>query len=203
MAASANASWVAKFRALPRAARWGVVAAAGTLAYFGLEAAVIDPTNRMNAEADAAALTVARAVDQASRRSEADSTIALAVSKFGEVALPGDFQTVTAELDNAVQEVFKGRGIEPGTSKKDKPALLGREVMSGVLPASKEVQRLGIEVKFECAQELVGALIADLERSPSITKVSEVKIETLRDKEKVKVTVTPEAWIIVEKGARR
>jgi hypothetical protein len=180
-----------------------VVALAGTLAYFGLEWAVIDPTNRMNAEADAAALTVARAVDQASRRSEADSTIALAVSKFGEVALPGDFQTVTAELDNAVQEAFKGRGIEPGRSNKRKPAPLGRDVMAGLLPVNKEVQRIGAEVTFECDQALVGALIADLERSDRITTISEINIKTLADKGKVQATIVPEAWIIVEKGARR
>jgi hypothetical protein len=180
-----------------------LVAAVVTGLYFLVEWAIIDPTNRMNAEADAAAVTVARAVDQASRRADADSTIALAVSKFGEVALPGDFQTVTADLDNAVQEVFKGRGIEPGRSNKRKPAPLGRDVMAGVLAANKEVQRLGIEVTFECAQELVGALIADLERSPGITTVSEINIKTLADKGKVQATIVPEAWIIRDKGGAR
>lgn len=203
MSGGSSKSSFAKFMALPRAARWGLVAAALTGLYFLAEWAIIDPTNRMNAEADAAAVTVERAVDQASRRADADSTIALAVSKFGEVALPGDFQTVTADLDNAVQEVFKGRGIEPGRSNKRKPAPLGRDVMAGVLPANKEAQRLGIEVTFECAQELVGALIADLERSPSITTVSEINIKTLADKGKVQATIVPEAWIIREKGGTR
>ena len=203
MVAAATRSWGAKFRALPRAVRWGVVTGALTALYFGLEWAVIDPTNRMNAEADAAALSVGRAVDQAGRRTDADSTIALAVSKFGEVALPGDFQTVTAELDNAVQEVFKGRGIEPGRSSKRKPSPLGRDVMAGLLPANKEVQRIGAEVTFECDQALVGALIADLERSDRITTISEINIKTLADKGKVQATIVPEAWIIVDKGARR
>lgn len=195
--------WKTRFLALPRAAQWGLTAAALTAVYFGVEWAVIDPTNRMNAEADAAALTIERAVGQASRRSEADGAMALNLSRFGEVALPGDFQTVTAELDTAVQEVFKGRGIEPGRSNKRKPTALGRDVMAGLLPANKEVQRIGAEVTFECAQELVGALIADLERSARITTISEINIKTLADKGRVQATIVPEAWIIVEKGARR
>ncbi|MFM9959469.1 MAG: hypothetical protein ACKVZJ_15540 [Phycisphaerales bacterium] len=189
--------------ALPRAARWAVLALLAVLGYFGVEAAVLDPMNQMNAQADAAALTIQKAVDQAGRRAEADGTIALAVSRFGDVALPGDFQTVTAELDNAVQEVFKGRGVEPGRSNKRKPTPLGRDVMSGVLPANKEVQRIGLEVTFESDQALVGALIADIERSPIITTISEINIKTLPDKGKVQATIVPEAWIIVEKGARR
>lgn len=191
------------YAGLPRAARWGVLALLGLAGYFAVEALVLDPMNRMNNDANIAALTIQRAVDQAGRRAEADSTIALAVSRHGDVALPGDFQTVTAELDNAVQEVFKGRGVEPGRSNKRKPSPLGRDVMSGVLPANKEIQRIGLEVTFESDQALVGALIADLERSGVITTISEVNIKTLADKGKVQATIVPEAWIIVEKGARR
>lgn len=191
------------YAGLPRAARWGVLALLGLAGYFAVEALVLDPMNRMNNDANIAALTIQRAVDQAGRRAEADSTIALAVSRYGDVALPGDFQTVTAELDNAVQEVFKGRGVEPGRSNKRKPSPLGRDVMSGVLPANKEIQRIGLEVTFESDQALVGALIADLERSGVITTISEVNIKTLADKGKVQATIVPEAWIIVEKGARR
>lgn len=192
-----------RFETLPRAARWGLLAGLAVGGYFVVELLVLDPMNRMNAEADAAAVSIERAVEQAGRRAEADGTIALAVSRYGEVALPGDFQTVTAELDNAVQEVFKGRGVEPGRSNKRKPSPLGRDVMSGVLPVNKEIQRIGLEVTFESDQALVGALIADLERSARITTISEVNIKTLPDKGKVQATIVPEAWIIVEKGARR
>ena len=188
-------AWKVRFDALPRAARWGLSAAALTALYFGVEWAVIDPTNRMNAEADAAALTIEGAGGNYAVSVKADGAMALNLSRFGEVALPGDFQTVTAELDTTVQEVFKGRGIEPGRSNKRKPTALGRDVMAGLLPANKEVQRIGAEVTFECAQELVGALIADLERS--------ARIKTLADKGRVQATIVPEAWIIVEKGARR
>lgn len=191
------------YAGLPRAGRWLVWAAAGAGAYFGIVEPTLDATNTLATQAGASKLWIERAVDQAGRRTEADSVMALNVARFGDVLPPGDFKVVAKDLDIVVDDALKARGVTGYKTSKRRPSPLGRDAMTGVLPANREVQRIGVEVSFEATAELVAAVVADLERSPSITAVSEVSLKTASDKKKVQATIVPEAWIFVEKGARR
>lgn len=193
----------ALYSGLPRAGRWLFWAVAGAGAYFGIVEPTLDATNALATQADASKLWIDRAVDQADRRTEADSVMALNVSRFGEVLPPGEFNIVAKDLDIVVDDALKARGVTGYKTTKRRPSPLGREAMTGVLPANREVQRIGVEVSFEATAELVAAVVADLERSPSITAVSEVNLKSGADKKKVQATIVPEAWIFVEKGARR
>lgn len=191
------------FHSLPRAARWGVTAALGVGVYFGVVEPLVDLTNRLNAEADVARLTIDRAVEQAARRKDADSTTSLSVSRFGQVELPAEFQVVSRDLDRAIDSAFEGREVSGKRTSKRRPAPLGRDAMAGALPAGREVQRISAEMTFEASQETVAKVLADLERSPIITQVSDINLRLIPDKKRVQATLVPEAWVFADKGGRR
>lgn len=197
------ASFWAWFGSLPRSARWGAFAVAGALAYFSVVEPIMDRTNEWNSDADVSKLGIDKAVEQAGRRSEADNTMALNISQYGEVLLPGEFQVVSKDLDVVVDAAMKSRGLSGYRTNKRKPTPLGRDVMSSVVPANKSVQRIGVEVTFEATQEQVASIVAELEKSSNITLISEVNLKVGSDKKKVQATLVPEAWIYVESGVKR
>jgi len=190
-------------RTSSRAARWAVWTVLALAVYLGVAEPLIDLTNSLNNAADGSDNAINRAVQNAARRASADQSMKLNVQHYGLVELPAEFTTVSADLDRAIEVAFKGHEVSGKRTSKRRPAPLGRDAMSGAIPAGREVQRISAEVSFEASQEVVAKVIADLERSPIITQISDINLRVVPDKKRVQATITPEAWIYVEKGARK
>jgi len=106
-----------------------------------------------------------------------------------------------ADLTSAIASVLADHQVE-GTEIKEKSSIkFARTEMMQLLPPGMEGEKLVTEVRFEATQEEAYAVIAALERHPSIETITSVQVMKktgLRPNENKAVVVraTVEAWAL-------
>ena len=190
---------------LPRAARWGAAFVAFVATYFVVVEPALDFSAELGAKADRAAVALQRYSDQATARTEADRDIALGVSSYGDVALPGDSRARQNELFSRISAILQKHGIDRPNITAGRPIPLGREVLVDIVGPNQEVQKLVFDLKIEGTPESIAAVISDLERTPQVTAVGQVTLRRTGKEadRKLQATILPEAWVIGERGGGR
>ncbi|MFM9996103.1 MAG: hypothetical protein ACKVU4_09915 [Phycisphaerales bacterium] len=187
------------YRTLPRAARWGVLALAGVLAYFVVVEPVMDQTNawasKANARADAIALV-------RSGGGAEDDAVSLGLKQFGNVLPPGDPRERAVAFHTKVLEVIEKHGVKNHTSTNRNAPLSRGPLLTALAPANT-VDRLIREVKFEATPETLAAVIADLERTPEVAAVTRVQVRKGENGRMVQATIDAEAWVLAKGNAGR
>ncbi len=191
-----------KFRDLPRAARWGIVAVGLLVAYFLVIEPVIDTINKVNSKADD---RIGQLVALTHDPSGNAADIALGVRKFGEVLLPGDEQTRSVAFNRRVSAILAKHKINDNSTTRKMP--LGQGPLKDVYGDASRIDRLVREVQFEGTPEDIAAVISELESAPEVAAVSRIQIRHGDQKDTagriLKATVSAEAWIVSEKGRGR
>lgn len=195
---------LARFSALPRAARWALVAGSFVLGYFVIVEPLIDASARAAARADALQAGLHRRLDAAGERSGATQQLALAASQFGAPLAPGGPERASV-LNARIESIFRDRLVSNLSIKARAPTALPRTAMAGGVPEGKQVQRLVLDVEFECEPAVAFAVIADLEQTREVASLGRVNIRRLdREGRKiVQVSLAPEAWTLSPRGAAR
>jgi hypothetical protein len=187
------------YRGLPRAGRWGLLALAGLLAYFGVVEPVVDKTGALNARAEARARAIAEV-----RAGGATAAADLGLRQFGVVEPPGDPRERAVAFDRRVLEVLEKHSVERHTSNTKTAPLAPGPLLAALAPANQKVDRRIREIQFETTPETLAAVIADLERIPEVAAVSRVQIRKADDGGRtLRATVAAEAWTLARKGANR
>jgi hypothetical protein len=73
-------------------------------------------------------------------------------------------------------------------------------------PQTEQIDRSQAEIKFDAVPETFAAVLADLEKSPEVTAISEVEVRKAdRDPSSrtLSVTIRAETWSIARKGRGR
>lgn len=193
------------YRRLPRAGRWLVLLALGVTIYLGIIEPALDATNALSVRADASARRLDGYVEQARSHERAESSLALAVMRFGRLDLPVASDDRAQRLLEVIDEAVGTQGISDWGQSQGRAVELGRDVMGDVIDADMRVERLQIELKINRATpEQVSGVLATLEASPEITAIGQVQIRRIGDADDrlVEATIVPEAWIVREKGGR-
>ena len=194
---------VAYYRSLPRAARWMLWALAGLVLYF----AVIDPLVGLyasishRASAEAAMLVGFEQSRQTS--DDATASVAAGVSRFGEVAGPGDPDGRPDLFGRKVAEILTVHGIKDQKTTT-RSSTLGRGPLLDSLGQGSQVMRYAIEMQFDSTPEQVAAIVADLEKTPEVAAVTKVQIRRLdEDRSRtVHATISAETWLLTRKSGR-
>lgn len=196
---------VSKFKSLPRAARWGIGFVAFVVAYFGIVEPVIDLTSKLNAAADRDGSRLAAYSAQAQAREDQSNSLQIGLKRFGDVALPTTDTNRSNQVFTKISNTLKERNIAKPSITQSRGVSLGKDALLELLSPNQEVQRLAFEIKLEGSPEDVAGVIADLERIPEITTISQVVVRRLGKEEdrKLQATITPEVWVIAERGGRR
>ena len=195
----------ARWRALPRAARWGIFAAAGIGAYFLIVEPLMESTASLSAKADNAARQLREYDRQKAARTEALAQIALGASAFGEVAVPSKDSRLVNQVQNQITRLLGDHGVTEYNLQQLRGNALGRGVLTGLIkPEAEELQRVQITVTLTDKTSTVLSVIADLERIPEISAFGQTQLRRLdKTKDRVQATVTPEVWVVVSReGAR-
>lgn len=187
------------YRSLPRAARWGVLALAGVLAYFVVVEPVVDRTNawatRADARADAIALVRSGPAE--------DDAVTLGLKQFGAVLPPGDPRERGDAFRTKVLDVIEKHGVRNHTSTTRNAPLNRGPLLAALAPTNQRVDRLIREIKFEATPETLAAVIADLERTPEVAAVTRVQVRKGENGRVVQATIDAEAWILTKGNASR
>ncbi len=196
----------ATFSKMPRAARWGLLAAIGIGTYFVVIEPLLDHLNRLSAASDSKAATLASHAKSAKQLEQDAERVALGVRRYGEVLEPGDPEQRALEFNRAVDEILKNNGVrEHTTTTRTSP--MGPGPLVARVGAEFRIDRLIKDIQFMSEPEQAAAVIADLERTASVATVSRVQIRQsdTRDKtsSQVRVSLAVEAWLLARKGKSR
>lgn len=209
---------IARFAALPRAARWLVLGGVAIAAYFAVVEPVLDATAKLDA---AYALKLAR-LEAAARDHATDSSVEsdvkLGVQRYGLVSMPGAPKDRSEAVNRRIAQVLMAHSVRDVTTTVKETPLSGNTLARELGPSGDggvelRVDRLVTELQFEASPEAVAAVVADLERSPEITTVSRVQLRKAAagggsgskssSSRLVKAVVAAEAWQTVRKGRSR
>jgi hypothetical protein len=195
-------SW---FASVPRATRWAITAFAAFLFYFLIMEPAIDRINRLSAEADAFAATLATFAASDGPQKRALETLALGTRQYGEVEFLGNEATRPVAFNRAVDKVLEEHKVS-NTKSRAKKAPLGSGPLASKMGPDVRVERVIRDIEFDATPEKVAAVVAGLEQSPQVSTVARVQLRHIESKDgrarQVHAVVTAEAWLEAPKGRR-
>ncbi|MEE3001300.1 MAG: hypothetical protein VX908_01260 [Planctomycetota bacterium] len=113
---------------------------------------------------------------------------------FGPLDLPNKKAEGSLTLIESVQQILANRGITNDTFYQSQSANIKASVLPGVARAGEKIERIKGELDFESKPDVAIAVIADMERSPDIEAISDLKIDKLGNGQ-VRTRLTIEAWV--------
>lgn len=201
------------FAALPRSARWVVLAGAFMGVYFLVIEPLLDRANNHDAAADAIENNLRRASQLSDEDSDDGRLLATGMKTYGRPQLPSDAAAKPESVQRIVDQILEDHGVDSRTKTERNSTMTGDRARA--LAADGKIERYIVEVSFEATQETVAAIIADLEQAPGISAVSRVKIDRTaiggRFGEdfgapgaggesaagRVRATISAEAWVLL------
>jgi uncharacterized membrane protein YgcG len=207
---------------LPRAARWALWAVLIFVAYFLLAEPAFVRTDEFNGRADAIDSSLARERAIAAAWSDSNTPAAAARAAFGAPLPPGPSEARSRALYTRVNRILESHRVAADITERRAPLReTGVELLAG--PGNR-VDRFILDLTFESTPETAAAVVADLESAEEVAAVSRVQMrraETARGgagegagagggrgggggggTRRVRVTLSPEAWILVPAGGR-
>lgn len=195
-----------RFVALPRAARWAVLALVLVGAYLlGIEPA-IDAAASVNDRADRREAML-RWLDRESSNPDGEvSQIRSGVERFGKVDPPGDPRQRSEQISEALTRILTAHDVrEQTTTSRTVPLSTGP--MIAFLQPNQILQKQVVEVTFESPPEVVARVVADLEREPCVSTVSRITMRRTEEQDRsrrggggmVRAGLTVEAWFVSQK----
>ena len=181
---------VERFKGLPRSWQWILLATTFMVAFLTW-AYVIAPIGDGWAEQ---ANRIEADLDRTSSGIAMDAHTKNAVMIFGPLDLPNKKADGSLTLIENVQMILADRGITNDTFYQSQSANIKASVLPGVARAGEKIERIKGELDFESKPEVAIAIIADMERSPEIEAISNLKMDKLGNGQ-VRTRLTVEAWV--------
>ncbi|MHC4776206.1 MAG: hypothetical protein ACYTBR_13205, partial [Planctomycetota bacterium] len=184
-----------RYLRLPRAGQWAVAAAVGIALFMAWNDYVLTWAAALNDQADKL-LADAREAAGGERRARRLNGLRNVIQGLGPVERPGsESQADDLALNDAVNEVLKAHRVSEDSFNYRGPEKLKRGTLSQILRPGQRVERITGDLRFDASPEEAIAIIAELEASPTIEAVSDVRLAVLAGRQRVRVDLTVESWI--------
>ncbi|MHC4141359.1 MAG: hypothetical protein ACYSUF_05565 [Planctomycetota bacterium] len=192
-----------RYRRLPRAGQWAVAAALGAVLLIIWTDYVLALAAVWNEQADAL-LADAREAAGGERRLSRMNGLRNTIQGLGPIQRPGTESQAELALNDAVNEVLKRHRVSDDSFNYRGPEKLPRGTLSEILRTSQRAERITGDLRFDASPTEAIAIIAELEASPTIEAVSDVRMTLQGGRQKVRVDLTVESWIVSsERRSRR
>ncbi|MHC4785223.1 MAG: hypothetical protein ACYTE6_04595 [Planctomycetota bacterium] len=184
-----------RYLRLPRAGQWAVAAAVGIALFMAWNDYVLTWAAALNDQADKL-LADAREAAGGERRARRLNGLRNVIQGLGPVERPrSESQADDLALNDAVNEVLKAHRVSEDSFNYRGPEKLKRGTLSQILRPGQRVERITGDLRFDASPEEAIAIIAELEASPTIEAVSDVRMAVLAGRQRVRVDLTVESWI--------
>ena len=192
-----------RYRRLPRAGQWAVAAVVGVALFLIWNDYVLSWATAWNEQADEL-LADAREAAGGERRLSRVNGLRSTIQGLGPVEPPGKESQADLALNDAVNEVLKRHRVSDDSFNYRGPEKLRRGTLSQILRPGERVERITGDLRFDASPTEAIAIIAELEASPTIEAVSDVRMTLQGGRQKVRVDLTVESWIVSsERRSRR
>jgi hypothetical protein len=191
---------IGKYRQLPRAGKWGVLAAGGLVFYFLVVEVALDRWSKWSALADQREAVLRDWTGNSAAREADESTVMNGARVFGASAFPGPEAERSRALRSAIAATLQKYGVRE-YDERGREALLKSDALGSVIGPGTRIKRLVRDVSFEATPDAVTQIVADLEKSPDVSAVSRVYVRKTTgsgnrgsSSKNVNVTIAVEAW---------
>ena len=196
---AATSHLVERYRSLPRAGQWGVLAIIGIVAFLLWDATIRPLTDDLNRksehiEADVAKIRAGMTIVDDLKK------VQRVVEFVGPVVKPGGQAEGGADLLRIVNDVLRKHAVTNPSFDYRPQGKLPNGVLATVT-GGKRLEKLGGDLRFTSSTEDAIAIISDLESSPEVESVSSVRM-TKDANRKVKVNLSLEAWVLPSETAK-
>ena len=180
-----------------RAIQWAFWAAIVTIAFLLWDATVAE----LGADWNAQVQTKEKQLAELQRPTTLTSSVKSAVTSFGEVELPRDKSTGATAMTEAIQDILSRHRVKNDEYTRTKTNRMKSGSLPGVSSTGEQIEQVIGDIRFEVTQEKVLEVISELESSPWIDSVSNLRL-TKQDGRMIRVDLSVEAWV-VSKTQRR
>ncbi|MHC4082222.1 MAG: hypothetical protein ACYS15_14915 [Planctomycetota bacterium] len=192
-----------RYRRLPRAGQWAIAAGVGVVLLIIWNDYVLSQAADWNEQADEL-LADAREAAGGERRLARMNGLRNTIQGLGPLERPGAESQAELALNDAVNEVLKQHRVSDDSFNYRGPEKLPRGTLAQILRSGQRVERVTGDLRFDASPTEAIAIIAELESSPTIEAVSDVRMTLQGGRQKVRVDLTVESWIVSsERRSRR
>ena len=199
MATTQTSSIVSRVMALPQRVRWMLAGVAAVGLYVFIDDYCWSMARDLDRQADRLQALLDRG---AAMRAPMPRDVEKAVLAYGVVEPPDSEAQSSQALAAAVSEVVKRHNIQNYAFEARSGGKLPSAALSSVVGPGQRVERIFGELSFDVAPADVGKILADLERSPAIDAIAQVRMNWREEKKKLDVKLSVEAWAVVSRDAR-
>lgn len=197
-----------KYKALPRAAKWGVLACAAIVAYFGVVEPALNAMNRWSSRADTKERELAAFAREREARKGADDAAARGVTQYGIIDAPGDPAERSAAFNRRIAQVLEAEGIKQSASTSSESPVARNSRLQQFYGSEASVQRIASELRFDATPEQLARVMAALEQSPEVASISRLQVRQGasgpdKNPRLLSVTMKVQAWQVRQKAKGR
>jgi len=189
-----------RVHAWPRSTQWVFWAAVGTIAFLIWDVTVAD----LGASWSARANTIEVQIKEVNTPILLTSSVKNSVSSFGNIELPRSKAEGGAAMTDAVHAILSLHNVKDDEYTRTKTSKMKNNAMHGIANSGQQLEAIIGDIRFEATQENILKVISDLEGSPWIDAVSDIRL-TKKDGRMIRVDLSVEAWVLTtsSKGRRR
>ena len=181
----------------PRAMQWAFWATSITIAFLVWDSTIADLSATWSARAD----TIERQITEINQPVLLSSSVRSAMTAFGEVELPREKAKGASAMTDAVHDILANHAVKDDEYTRTKTTRMRSGSLPGIGRVGKTLEQVIGNIRFEAMQEEVLMVISDLESSPWIDGVSDVRL-TKQDGRMIRVDLSVEAWVVTDSGRR-
>lgn len=196
----------ARWDAMPRALRWATAGLGAVVFYFGVAEPVLDATAKVRSRADAKAAMLAQYESNRQTLEAADKTVALGVSRLGNIEMPVESETRAVEFNRVIDGILSKHDLSDRSSTSRTVPLGNKSSLTSVIDSAYQVDRLVTDLQLVAEPEAIAEIIADFEEHPIVTTISRVQLRKAEGRDvgrAVRATLSVETWVLVKKGRKQ
>ena len=180
-----------------RAMQWAFWAGVLTMTFLVWDATIAD----IGAQWSAKAVAIEMQIQKVNRPLVLTSSDKNNISTFGNVALPRVKSNGTAEMTDAVHAILVAHSVKNDEYTRTKTSRMKTGSLTGIAKSGQQIEQIIGDIRFEATQEDVLKVIADLESSPAIDTVSDIRLSR-KEGRFIRVDLSVEAWVIASSSRK-
>ena len=197
-----------QFERLPRVGKWSIAGVGALGLYFGGFEPSVDQAANLSSRADTTESALLEWTGGSSTRKGDVDTVSHGIQLFGAVEPPGPESERSQLLLSRLSEVLKSHKVSEYTVR-ERSLTLKQGPLTALTPAHARIKRVVRDVAFECSQDTLPLIVADLEKSSEVSAVSRLYVlktssTSRRDSSPARsltVTLSVETWGVAREGA--
>jgi len=194
----------ARYVALPSVMKFAIIALSIVGVYFGLAEPALDRINQLSSRADGKSALLKKHAKGAAALKDAADAVETGIRHFGAVEAPVDSEERPLKFNQAVDKILNQHEVRESTSTS-RTAPIGPGPLTSKVAGDYRVDKLMKDIQFIADPASAAAVIADLERLPLVSTISQLQIRQAEGKDKtkiVRVKMVVETWVLARKGKK-